>query len=121
MKKKAIDNFVNTCSIVFKNYDFDVNVTQNKANLWHFSARGDDRNYIIYCAPFLHKVKGIIKIALKKIPSGARLVVISGFHSDDDISEAEDQKYCLVDVATLERFGTEMIEARERQFTRTGL
>jgi len=110
--KKKIEKYITTCTTTFKMYDHEVIISKNKANLWHFTAKRQENKYLVYCAPQLSKVKSIIKIALKKIPTGSRLVVICNAYTNEEMEQAETLNYTLVDISTLQKYGTEMLEAK---------
>lgn len=114
-KKRTIQDFIDSCSLVFKTYEYEVTVSKSRTNLWHFSAKRDDKKYVIYCAPQYAKTKGIIKVALKKIPRDARLVVVCLKTGATEKMEAEDLGYSLIEHRRLEKYGIEMIEAKERK------
>ncbi|OIQ20457.1 MAG: hypothetical protein BM556_00515 [Bacteriovorax sp. MedPE-SWde] len=113
-KKKKVDQLVTSCSMVFKSYLYDVVISKNKANLWHFTATKKDKKYVVYCAPELAKVKGIIKVALKKVPKGSKLVVVCPNHTEDDKKTAEENEYTLITLTKIKDYGTEMLEAKSR-------
>jgi len=115
--KKAIEKYITTCTTTFKMYDHEVTISKNKANLWHFSAKRDENKYLVYCAPQLSKVKSIIKIALKKVPEDSRLVVICNAYTGEELEQAENLNYTLVDIATLQKYGTAMLEAKNMNLT----
>lgn len=69
---------------------------------------------MIYCAPQYTKTKGIVKIALKKVPKDSRLVVVCSRYGATEKMEAETMGYSLIDFKTLEKYGMEMIEAKTR-------
>ena len=96
-------------------FEHDVIISKNKANLWHFTAKRDEKKYLVYCAPHLSKVKSIIKIALKKVPQGSRLVVICNTFTGEEEELANDLDYCLIDIHTLQKYGTDMLEARSSE------
>lgn len=110
--KIKIDKYITTCTTTFKMFDHEVTVSKNKANLWHFSAKRNDKKYLVYCAPALSKVKSIIKIALKKVPAGCKLVVICNVYTSEEKAAADEANYSLVDIKTLQKYGIEMIEAK---------
>jgi hypothetical protein len=114
MNVKKIKDFVTSCTMVFKSYNYNVIESRNKSNLWHFSADKDDKKYVIYCAPDINKVTGIIKVALKKIPKDSRLVVICTGYNDEQYNESTELDYTLITLETIENYGTSMIEARSR-------
>ncbi|EQC47853.1 hypothetical protein M899_2144 [Bacteriovorax sp. BSW11_IV] len=113
-KKLTIKDFIDSCSLVFKTYQYDVNLSKNRTTLWHFSARKSEKKYMIYCAPQYAKTKGIVKIALKKIPKGSRLVVVCSRYGATEKMEADTMGYSLIDYNTLEKYGLEMIDAKAR-------
>jgi hypothetical protein len=94
---------------------YEVVISKNKANLWHFTAAKKDKKYVVYCAPELAKVKGIIKVALKKVPKDSKLVVVCSKHTDEEKSTASENDYTLVTLETIKQYGTEMIEAKSRE------
>ncbi len=93
-------------------FDHDVTISKNKANLWHFTAKRSDKKYLVYCAPNLTKVKSIIKIALKKVTSDSKLVVICNTFTQEEKQLAEGLNYTLVDIHTLKKYGTDMLETK---------
>ncbi len=113
--KKQIDKYITTCTTIFKMFDHDVAISKNKANLWHFTARRTDKKYLVYCAPNLTKVKSIIKIALKKVTAEAKLVVICNTFTDEERELAEQLNYTLVDIHTLKKYGTDMLETKAKE------
>lgn len=115
MSSKILRKFINACSLTFKSYEHEVVISKNKANLWHFSTTmNNGKKFMVYCAPQLGKVKSIIKIALKKIPPNSRLVVVCESYSESDRSIADEQGFCLIDIETLQKYGTDMIDAKMR-------
>lgn len=115
VKKKKIEKFVTSCSMVFKAYDYEVIVSKNKSNLWHFTANKKDKKYVVYCAPDINKVKGIIKVALGKVPKDTKLVVICENHTEEQLEVAKQSDYTLVTLHKIKHFGTELIEAKARE------
>lgn len=93
-------------------FEHEVVISKNKANLWHFTAKRKDKKYLVYCAPNLSKVKSIIKIALKKVPADSKLVVICNTYTDEEKNLADNSNYSLVDIHTLKKYGTEMLDAK---------
>ncbi len=114
-KSKVLDQFITRCSLTFKSYEHEVIVSKSKSNLWHFSTSFNSKKYMVYCAPSLAKVKSIIKIALKKIPAGSRLVVVCNTHTKEEKESAENVGFCLLDIGTLQRYGNDMLEAKSRE------
>ncbi|AYF44781.1 MULTISPECIES: hypothetical protein [Halobacteriovorax] len=112
--KKIIRGFITQCTLVFKSYDYNVVESKNKQNLWHFSVTKDDKKYVVYCTNSLEKVQGIIKIALKKLPEGTRLVVICNDFTDEDRSKAEASQYTITSLGTIKQYGVEMLDAKQR-------
>ena len=110
--KRQIEKYITTCTTTFKMFDHEVIISKNKANLWHFTAKNADRKYLVYCAPQLSKVKSIIKIALKKVPKGSRLVVICNTFTSEEEELANELEYAIIDIHTLQKYGTEMLEAK---------
>jgi hypothetical protein len=96
-------------------FEHEVIISKNKANLWHFTAKREDKKYLVYCAPQLSKVKSIIKIALKKVPQGSRLIVVCNTYTNEEEQAAINSNYSLIDIHTLQKYGTEMLEAKSLQ------
>ena len=117
MAGQLVRQFVTACTLTFKNFEFDVTMSEGKATLWNFTAksRRNEKHYAIYCAPSLKKVKNLIKIAMKKLPQDHRLVVVCKEHSDEDLDKANEQNYCLLTMDILAKYGQEMIDIRERE------
>lgn len=115
--KRQIEKYITTCTTTFKMFDHEVIISKNKANLWHFTAKNGDKKYLVYCAPQLSKVKSIIKIALKKVPQGSRLVVICNTYTSEEEQAATDLEYALMDIHTLQKYGTEMLEAKSSELS----
>lgn len=116
-RKQVIEEFVNSCTLVFKSFEYDVVISKNKANLWHFSANKLENNYVIYCAPEIKKVRGILKVAMKKIPDQHRLVVISSEYSASDEAFAEELEFTLITLKKIKRYGEDLLQARLREDT----
>ena len=112
--KKIIKGFITQCTLVFKSFDYNVVESKNKQNLWHFSVTKDEKKYVVYCTNSLDKVQGIIKIALKKIPEGTRLVVICNDFTDEDRTKAEANKYTITSLGTIKQYGVDMLDAKQR-------
>lgn len=71
--------------------------------------------YAVYCAPRLGSAKALVKVAMKKLPEGARLVVVTSDHTDAERTQAEQDGYTLVTLELLTKYGTEMLEVRGRE------
>ncbi len=112
-----LKSIITASSITFKAFNYDVMMSKNKSNLWHFSAvsPAGGKKYIIYCTPEFQKVRRLIQIALKKCPGDSKLVVISGDHSKTDWLEAQAEGFALIDLKTLKEYGTAVIEAKQRE------
>jgi hypothetical protein len=112
MSQQVLQKYINSCTLTFKAFEHEVNVSKNRANLWHFTSisHRQEKKYMVYCAPNLAKVKSLIKVALKKLPKGTRLVVVCKEYSDDDYSDALEMGYCLVTMGTLRQYGSQMLE-----------
>lgn len=112
MNPKMLQKYINSCTLTFKAFDHEVNISRNKANLWHFTSvsHRQEKKYMVYCAPNLQKVKSLIKIAMKKLPKGTRLVVVCKDYSEEDLVESQEMGYCLVTIGTLRQFGSKMLE-----------
>ncbi len=107
--------FITTCTLTFKAFDFDVTMSEGKSTLWNFIAYNpnNQKRYAVFCTPSVSKVKGLIKVALKKLPADHRLVVVAQTNSDQELKEANELNYCLVSLTTLDEYGQEMLEVRE--------
>lgn len=112
--KKIIKGFITQCTMVFKSYEYHVEESKNKANLWHFSVSKEDKKYVVYCTNSLDKVQGIIKIALKKLPQDTKLVVICNEFSDADQEKALGQSYTITKLDTIKKYGIDLLEAKQR-------
>lgn len=112
-----LKSIITASSITFKAFNYDVIMSKNKSNLWHFSAVCPEggKKYIIYCTPEFQKVRKLIQIALKKCPKDSKLVVISATHDQTDWLEAQAEGYALIDLKTLKDYGTAVIEAKQKE------
>lgn len=115
-KKSAIQQFVNQATMTFKTFDYQVVVSKNKSNLWHYVATPPNgaKKYMVYCAPNLAKVKNLIKAAVRKVPRGSKLVVVCQAHTQEETQMSEELGYTLITLGELKKYGTEMIEAKAR-------
>lgn len=118
----SLKNFISKTSIVFKTFDFNVKMTKNNAEIWNFTTSnpGGDKNYVVYCAPDLMKSKGVIKIALKKVPTTHRLVVVCSNYDDPDFQDSLENNYCLITLDKLNEYGVEMLDILEREGLASG-
>ncbi len=109
--------FITACTLTFKAFDFDVTMTNNKSTLWNFITYNpnNEKHYCVFCTPSLSKSKGLIKVALKKLPKHHRLVVVTEVLTDDEEKEAREQDYTATELTTLKRYGQEMLEVRNRE------
>lgn len=112
-----LKSLITTSSITFKAFDYEVIMSKNKTNLWHFSANGpgSEKKYIIYCTPEFSKVRRLIQIALKKCPADSKLVVVCPEHDRTEWLEAQAEGFSLIDIKTLKEYGTAVIDAKERE------
>lgn len=117
----ALKSLITTSTITFKAFDYEVIMSKNKTNLWHFSAisPAGGKKYIIYCTPEFAKVRRLIQIALKKCPADSKLVVICAGHDQTEWLEAQAEGFSLLDLKTLKEYGTAVIEAKDREGKRT--
>lgn len=117
MASKLVKKFVTACTLTFKAFDHEVTLSEGKSTLWNFTtvSKRNQKNYAVYCAPDLKVAKNLIKIALKKVPSDHRLVVVTKGFGDEDLDTANEEGYCLVSIETLNQFGAEMLEIREKE------
>lgn len=113
----TLKKFITSCSLTFKAFEHEVNMTQNKATLWNFIAVNTKagKNYAVYCAPKLKNAKSLIKLALKKLPKDTKLVVVTQEYTDDDSKLAEDSGYTIVTLDKLNEYGTEMLEIKQKE------
>ncbi|MAF78546.1 MAG: hypothetical protein CME63_08195 [Halobacteriovoraceae bacterium] len=111
-------SFILKCSMCFKVFDYHVTMTESKASVWNFvtTSPRTNKKYAVFCTPSVNKVKGLIKVALKKLPTEHRLVVVSLKHNEDELKFAEEQDYCLVTYETLNDFGQQMLEIKNQDF-----
>ncbi|TNF30499.1 MAG: hypothetical protein EP319_04895 [Deltaproteobacteria bacterium] len=113
----SLKNFISKTSIVFKTFDFSVKMTKNNSEIWNFTTSNPngDKRYVVYCAPDLGKSKGVIKIALKKVPSSHRLVVVCSNFDAPDLQESVENNYCLVTLDKLNEYGITMLDILEKE------
>lgn len=109
--------FITTCTLTFKAFDFDVTMSEGKSSLWNFTTSNvsNDKKYAVFCTSKVSKVKGLIKVAIKKLPKDHRLVVVTESHTSEELDQANEQNFCLVSLETLNQYGQEMLEIRERE------
>jgi hypothetical protein len=116
-KPTVVKNFVNICSITFKAFDFEVVMNASKSTLWNFTTYYPERDkkYAVMCVPDILKAKALIKIAIKKVPAGQRLVIVTSGYTDEDLEIARSNDYCLVSLPELKKYGDDMLVAREHE------
>ena len=70
-KNSAVQQFVTQASMTFKTFDYQVVISKNKSNLWHYVATppGGAKKYMVYCAPNLAKVKKFHQGRIEKGPT----------------------------------------------------
>ena len=109
--------FVTTCILTFKTFNFDVSMNESKTTLWNFTTTNPQgtKRYCVFCAAAVGKSKGLIKVALKKVPTDHRLVVIVEGHTDQELEEATKSDYTLISLYTLNSYGEEMLSIREAE------
>lgn len=112
-----LKTFIAKTTIVFKTFDFNVKMTKNNAAIWNFATSNPegDKKYVVFCSPELEKAKGIIKIALKKLPSSHRLVVVCSNFKNEDYQESLIHDYCLITFDKLNEYGVEMLDVLEKE------
>lgn len=112
-----VKKFVTSCTLTFKAFDHEVVMSQNQSTMWNFMAinKRKGKAYAVYCAPKLGSAKALVKVAMKKLPEGARLVVVTSEHNDADRQQAEQEGYTLITLELLTKYGTEMLEVRGRE------
>ena len=114
-RKQLVQEFVNSCTLVFKSFEYDVVISKNKSNLWHYTAAKQDKKYVVYCAPEIKKVKGLLKVAINKIPKDHRLVVICNQIDASDEEFAEGFDFTLVTLEKIKNYGEALLEAQIRE------
>lgn len=109
--------FITACTLTFKAFDFEVTMTNGKSTLWNFVTYNpnNDKHYCIFCAPSLSKSKGLIKVALKKLPKEHRLVVVTEVLTNEEEESANDLGFSALELSTLRQYGQEMLEIRSRE------
>ncbi|MCR9204043.1 MAG: hypothetical protein NXH75_05675 [Halobacteriovoraceae bacterium] len=109
--------FITKCTLTFKAFDFDVTMSESKSTLWNFITfnPNNQKRYCVFCAPSVKKVKGLIKVALKKVPKDHRLVVVVKGHTEEEVEEADAQGFSLLSLGTLDWYGKEMLEIRDKE------
>ncbi len=117
MSGSFLEKFITSCTLTFKAFDHEVNLSRNKANLWHFTSfsTNTQKKYMVYCAPDLSKVSSLITVASKKVPKGSRLVVVCKEVTPEQLKLAEENGYTLVTHSELKDYGTKMLEAKANQ------
>ncbi len=112
----SLKNFISKTSIVFKTFDFNVRMTKNNSEIWNFTTSNPtgEKKYVVYCAPDLGKSKGVIKIALKKVPSDHRMVVVCSNFDAPDLEDSVENNYCLITLDKLNEYGIEMLDILEK-------
>lgn len=113
-KKLKVEQLITSCSMVFKSYLYDVVISKNKANLWHFTAAKKEKKFVVYCTADITKVRGIIKVALKKIPADSKLVVICSEYENEDFKQSIEGNYSLVTLSMIRQYGADMISAQTK-------
>ncbi len=95
----------------FKVFDYQVKMTESKSSLWNFITTSpvSNKKYAVFCTPQVSKAKGLIKVALKKLPKEHRLIVITLKHSDEDLKAAEEQDYGVIAFNEINDFGQQMV------------
>lgn len=108
--------FITTCTLTFKAFDFDVTMSESKSTLWNFVAYNpnNQKRYAVFCTPAVSKVKGLIKVALKKLPADHRLVIVAESHNQEEKEAGEQLGYTLVSLGLLNEYGQEMLDIREK-------
>ena len=104
----------------FKAFDYQVTMTESKSSLWNFltSSPHTQKKYAVFCTPDISKAKGLIKVALKKVPQEHRLVVVTSKVNDEEqLQMAEDNDFCLVSLNILNDFGQQMLEIKNLGLT----
>ncbi len=105
----------------FKVFDYQVKMTESKSSLWNFVTTNPktDKKYVVFCTPSATKVKGLIKVALKKLPKEHRLVVVAIDFNDEELKAAQENDYCLVTYNSLNDFGQQMLDIKNQDFDTT--
>lgn len=112
-----VKKFVTSCTLTFKAFDHEVVMTQNQSTMWNFMTinKRKGKAYAVYCAPRLGSAKALVKVAMKKLPKGARLVVVTSEHTEAEAKQAEQDGYTLITLELLTKYGTEMLEVRQKE------
>jgi len=113
----GLEDFITSCTITFKAFDFKTEISKSKAKIWHFIAENprNDKKYAVYCVPEIKKIKSLVKIAIRKLPALTRLVIITPNHDDEDLAQSFELGYTLLTLEILNQFGQEMLTIREDQ------
>ena len=114
-RKQLVEEFVNSCTLVFKSFEYDVVISKNKSNLWHYTAAKKDKKYVVYCAPEIKKVKGLLKVAINKVPAEHRLVVICNDYDDADENFSTDLDFKIVTLKKIKKYGEDLLDAKVRE------
>ena len=114
-RKQLVEEFVNSCTLVFKSFEYDVVISKNKSNLWHYTATKREKKYVVYCAPEIKKVKGLLKVAVNKIPKEHKLVVICNDFDEADDLFSQGLNFKLVTLSKIKKFGEDLLEAKVRE------
>ncbi|MBH47701.1 MAG: hypothetical protein CME71_05985 [Halobacteriovorax sp.] len=111
-----VKKFVTSCTLTFKAFEHEVIISKNQSNMWNFMAvnKRKDKVYAVYCAPRLASAKALVKVAMKKVPPDARLVVVTSEFTIEEKMQAEQDGYTLVTLSLLSKYGTEMLDLRQR-------
>ena len=112
-----VKNFITSCTLTFKAFEHEVIISKNQSTMWNFMAvnKRRDKVYAVYCVPRLSSAKALIKVALKKVPKDTRLVVVTSSFTDAEQEAADSDGYSLVTLAMLSKYGTEMLEIKQRE------
>lgn len=108
---KILEKYISACSITFKAFDHEVVMNKSKTTIWHFTSFSERQNkkYMVYCVPDMKKARSLIKIAIRKVPSDARLVVVCSQFTQSDQQDAMEKNYCLISIDVLRKYGAEML------------
>lgn len=104
-------SFILKCTMCFKIFDYQVKMTESKSSLWNFITTSpvSNKKYAVFCTPNISKAKGLVKVALKKLPKEHRLIVITLQHTEEDLKLAQEQDYGLIAFEELNDFGQQMV------------
>lgn len=93
-------------------------MTNSKSSLWNFItiSPGSKKSYAVFCSENISKSNNLIKVALKKLPKGHRLIVVTHNPSEEDIKLAEERGYGLISYDDLSNLSEQMVGVKNLDF-----